>query len=267
MRHRLAAVGVVLALALAATGCQVTLAADIDVRADGSGTVRAGVGFDAEALAQIGDLGAALRTDDLRQAGWEILGPTTEDDGLTWVRASKGFADPQEAAVVAAQLNAPGGPFTDLRVTRDRSLLRTRTSFAGVVDLSAGLASLSDDELQAALGDFDLGLDLEGLRRRFGDSLADRVRVQVSATLPGKVALPESGTAPAGGGGPTVDGGRVVWTPALGERIELAATGTLTRGAPLAYGALALVLVASGLAVVGLRTRKRRRSARRRISR
>ena len=198
----------VVALALFATGCHVTLSAGIDLRADGSGTVHAGVGFDDEALAEIGDLGAALRADDLRRAGWEVVGPAKEDDGLTWVRAAKEFDDVEEAAVVAAELSGPNGPFRDFRVTRERSLFRTRTSFTGVVDLTAGLTGLSDADLQAALGDFDLGLDVEGLQRRFGDTLGDRVRVEVSAKLPGKVDA-EPAT--------TVDGGRAVWTAAVGR--------------------------------------------------
>jgi len=247
-----------LALALVGTGCQVTLSAGIDLGADGSGTVHAGVGFDDEALREIGDLGAVLRADDLRAAGWEVVGPAEEDDGLTWVRASKGFDDPEEATTVAAQLAGAGGPFLDFRVTHQRSLLRTRTSFTGVVDLSVGLAGLSDADLQAALGDFDLGLDLEGLRGRFGDALGERVRVQVSAKLPGEVKATSTGADT-----PMVDGGRAVWTPALGERIELMATGQLARLAPLVFGTLALLVVAAGLAVVGLRIRRRRRRARR----
>lgn len=253
MRHRLAALGALLVLALVTTGCQVTLTAGIDLEADGKGTVRAGVGFDDEALREVGDLGAGLRADDLRQAGWDVTGPAKEDDGLTWLRASKGFDNPDEAVRVAAQLAGPDGPFRDLRVTRERSLLRTETSFSGVVDLSEGLAGLSDAELQAALGDFDLGLDLESLRRRFGDALGDRVRVEVTTRLPGKVTANT----------PTFDGGRAVWTAALGERVDLVATGRLTRLASLVYGAVALLVAVAGLTVVVLRTRKRRRRARR----
>lgn len=244
-----------LALALGATGCQVTLAVEVDVGADGSGTVQAGVGFDDEALREVGDLGAALRVHDLRQAGWEVVGPTREADGVTWVRASKGFDDPEEAAVVAAQLSGPEGPFRDFRVTRERSLLRTRTGFAGVVDLSAGLAGLSDAELQAALGDFDLGLDLDGLRRRFGDALGDGVRVRVSASLPGDL---EANT-------PSVRDGRANWSAAPGERLEMTARATLTRLGPLAYGGIALLVVTAALVAFGLRSRRapRRRPERR----
>lgn len=235
----------VVALALVGCGCQVTLSARIDLRADGSGTVVAGVGFDDAAVAEAGDLAAALRADDLRAAGWDVTGPAREDDGLTWVRVSKGFDDPEEAALVAAELSGPAGPFRDFRVTRDRSLLRTRTSFTGVVDLASGLAGLSDADLQAALGDFDLGLGPA--------ALGDRVRVEVSAELPG--AVEASGAA-------TIEGGRAVWTPALGERVEVSATGDLRRVAPLVYGTLALLGVAAGLAVVVLRARVRRRQRR-----
>src|SRR5205085_609361 len=86
------------------TGCQVTLTAGVDLGADGSGTVHAGIGFDDEAVGEIGDLGAALRTDDMRAAGWDVVGPAKEDDGLTWVRAAKGFDDPDEAAAGAAEV-------------------------------------------------------------------------------------------------------------------------------------------------------------------
>ena len=240
MRRGLWLVAVV--LAFAASGCHVTLSAGIDMEADGSGTVHAGVGFDAEAMSEIGDLGAALRADDLRQAGWDVVGPAQEDDGLTWVRASKGFDDPEEAALVASELSGPDGPFRDLQVTRERSLLHTRTAFAGVVDLADGLAGLSDADLQAAIGDFDLGLG--------ADALADQLRVEVWAELPGKVEAE---------GATTVDGGRAVWAVTPGARVELTAEGDLRRLGPLVYGTLALVAVAMGLVVVVLRTRARRR--------
>ncbi len=222
-----------------------TLSAGIEVRADGSGTVHAGVGFDDDARGRIGDLAAALRADDLRSAGWAVVGPTPEDDGLTWLRASKGFDDADEAAAVAAQLSGPDGPFRDFRVTRDRSLLHTRTMFTGEVDLRRGLAGLNDADLQAAVGDFDLGLDPA--------TLGDQVRVEVRVDLPGEVEVGPGGAA-------TVDG-RAVWTPALGERVVLAASSDLRRLGPLVYGSLALVAVAAALAGVVLRRRVRRRKA------
>jgi hypothetical protein len=217
-------------LLLAGTGCQATLAAGVDVRPDGSGTVRAGLGLDAEALAQVGDLAGVLRVDDLRQAGWEVEGPEAEDDGLTWVRATKRFADPAEAERALAQLSGPAGPFRDFRLTRSSSLLRTRTTFTGTVDLGAGLAGLVDPELTERLGGADPGLD----------DLAKTARVEVSTGLPGSITT----------NAPVTTGGKAVWTPEMGSQLTLSAQGDLRRLAPLVYGTLAVAAVAAALVLV-----------------
>lgn len=171
-------------MGLAGAGCHVRLTATVEVDGDGSGLVRAGVGLDAEALAELGDPALRLRLDDLRAAGWTVVGPRQEVDGLTWARASKPFATPDEAVLVAAELSGPGGPFRDLRVERTRSPWRTAVSFAGAVDLSQGLAGLADSEVVERLGD-DLDLDVASLRNRFGDALEASVQVELRAELPG----------------------------------------------------------------------------------
>jgi hypothetical protein len=239
-------------LAWMATGCQVKLAAGVDVARNGSGHVSAGVGLDADAQKQVGDLTKAFRLDDLRQAGWNVEGPRKEGDGLTWVRASKPFADPGAAAAAMAELSGPGGPFRDFRLVRTRSLLRSRTTFTGVLDLSHGLAGLADPDLTAKLGDVDIGLDLDGLRRRFGDDLARSVQVEVTAGLPGKVTT----------NAPHRSGGQAVWSPELGQTVNLQATSSAFRidpRVPGAAGGLVVLLVA----VVLLARRRRSRSSRR----
>ncbi|MEA2843858.1 MAG: hypothetical protein QOJ69_1529 [Actinomycetota bacterium] len=245
-RPLLAAAVLVLALG---TGCHVTLAAGVDVRQDGSGTVRAGLGVDDEALAEIGDLAAVLEVADLRQAGWEVTVPAKEKDGLTWVRASKGFDDAEEANTAAAELSGPDGPFREFRVTHTQTLLRTKTGFTGVVDLSPGLTGLSDADLAAKLGDYDPGLDVEGLRRRFGQDLAAALRVEVSARLPGKTTS----------NAPTLVDGRAVWAPAVGDRIDMTADAEARRLTPLlSFVGGALVVVVGLLTVVLWRRRRRR---------
>lgn len=222
---------------VAGTSCQATLSAGVDLRPDGSGTVRAGLGLDAAALRDVGDLAALLRVDDLRQAGWEVEGPEAEDDGLTWVRASKPFADPPEAGRAMAQLNGPEGPFRDFRLARTGSLLRTRTTFTGTVDLSGGLSGLADPELLERLGgDAELG------------ALTSALRVEVAADLPGKVRS----------NAPTTSGGRAVWTPEMGSQLTLQADGDLRRLAPIVYGALA---VAGAFAALVLVVRRRGRGS------
>jgi len=238
------------AVAWATAACQVTLSAGIDVGRDGSGRVTAAVGLDAEAVTELGDPATALRVDDLRQAGWEVEPPRTEDDGLTWVRASKPFAGPEQAAAVLAELNGPDGPFRDLRIVRTKSLTRSRTTFTGTLDLSRGLAGLSDPELATALGDVDLGLDLESLRRRFGEELARTVKVQVTAGLPGDMTT----------NAPERDGGRALWAPQLGETVQLEASSEAFRVDPLlpaVGGAVLVVLVV--VVVLAVRRRRARR--------
>ncbi|MDQ6927384.1 MAG: hypothetical protein M3159_01825, partial [Actinomycetota bacterium] len=112
---------------LVATACQVTVGAEVDAKADGTGVVRAAVALDAQAAQGAPDLGAQLRVDDLRQAGWTVRGPTKESDGLTWVRASKPFSTPARATAILGELTGPQGPFRTLTLTQSRSLLKSRT--------------------------------------------------------------------------------------------------------------------------------------------
>jgi hypothetical protein len=245
MRRRLLPLLVGL-LAWATSACQVSLTAGVDVRRDGSGRVVAGVGLDDEAVREVGDLATALRLDDVRSAGWQVEPPRKEGDGLTWVRASKPFTQPEEVPAIVAELNGPTGPFRDLTVTRTKSLTRTKTTFTGTLDLAAGLTGLVDPELTAALGDVDLGLDPDGLRARLGD----RLNVQATADLPGTEITTNA---------PTRDGGRALWGAQIGETVHLEASSRAFRVDPrLPITAGAALLVAVTLLAVLLRRRRRR---------
>ena len=102
------------------------------------------------------------------------------------MRLAKRFVGVEEAGRVAAELSGPDGPFREFTVTRTRTFAKTTTRFTGLMDLSNGLAGLSDAALQQALGDATLPVDLPGLQQRFGDALDQTVRVQVTANLPGR---------------------------------------------------------------------------------
>jgi len=250
-RHRFGFLLLAALLAWSASGCQVDLAAGLEVNRDGSGRVSAGVGLDAEAVSQAGDLSSALRVDDLRQAGWTVVGPRRENDGLTWVRATRPFTTAGEATATMAQLTGPEGPFKDFRLTRTRSLMRGRLNFTGVVDLTGGLSGLSDPDLAQRVGEVNLGLDLEGLRRRFGADLAKTVKVEVSAALPGKMTT----------NAPTRPGGRALWTPEVGQNVRLEASSDALNIPPglVAAGAAALLMP---LVAVPFAARRRRRRSR-----
>src|SRR5690606_17365433 len=100
-RSVLALVGLVLLV----SGCRMTVDVNVTVEEDGSGAVEVVLGFDEDALEQVGgDLSAVLATDDLLAGGWAIDGPVAEADGFTRVRVSKPFGTPEEAAVVFAEI-------------------------------------------------------------------------------------------------------------------------------------------------------------------
>jgi hypothetical protein len=241
---------VVALLAWATTACQVTLATGVDVARNGTGRVTAGLGLDADAVKQVGDLGTALRLDDVRRAGWQVDAPRKEDDGLTWVRASKPFSDPAQVPAILAELNGPDGPFRDFKVVRTKSLTRAKTTFTGTLDLSHGLIGLSDPELNGALGDYSLGLDIPGLQARFGDALNRSVKVEVTAGLPGKV----TANAPA-----RAAGGRALWAPDLGQSVHLEASSEALKVDPRIPIGAGAALTAVVLALVWFVSRRRRR--------
>lgn len=208
----------------AASACQVTLDATFDVKSDGTGFVRAGVGLDADAVRSVPDLAQQLRVDDLRQSGWTVTGPEKEGDGLTWVRASKPFSNAAQAAQVVAELGGASGPFRDFTFRQTRTVLRSETEFSGTVDLTGGMSSLIDEDLKNKVGG-DFKLD-------------DRLfKVDVSARLPGASRT---------------------WHPAIGQTTPLALSSSSWRLVPIVPGALAVVFGFALLVVVAVRRRRRR---------
>jgi hypothetical protein len=235
-RNRFSVAAAALALLLLSSACQVTIAVGVDAKANGSGVVRAGVGLDADALRQIPDLGQQLRVDDLKKAGWTVVGPRKEGDGRTWVRATKPFADPAGARKAVGELNGPNGPFKDFRLTRSHSLLRTKTAFSGTVDL-AGARSLADPRLQQQMG--SSGVDPKVLQQQLDQAVNRAFRLEVVAQLPGKISS----------NAPTQVSGGVVWHPKVGEQAKLTAASTAWNLRPILFTAVALVLALAALVV------------------
>ena len=236
---------VVAALALLlCSACQVTIAVGIDAKQNGSGVVRAGVGLDDDALRQIPDLAQQLRVDDLKRAGWTVVGPRKESDKRTWVRATKSFANPAGAAQAMTELNGPNGPFKDFRLTRKHSFLRTKTSFSGTVD-RVGARGLADAQLQQQVA--GSGVDPNVLQQQLDQLINRTVRLEVVAHLPGSI----SSNAPTG-----VSGG-VVWHPKAGEQPHLTASSMAWGLRPIIFGAIAIVLAIAAV-IVWRRSRRTR---------
>lgn len=234
-----------LALLVTASGCEIRVDVAVEASVDGSGEVRVAVGLDPEASERVPDLGDQLRIDDLREAGWTVTGPAPEADGYTWIRASKEFTDPADAGVVMDEISGPEGPFRDFSLRREQSAYEERIRFEGTVDLTGGLDGFGDDELRDRV-DADLDQVADQIREDLDESLREVFRFRVAALLPGAV---ESNA-------PTELSGGALWTPELGEQVELRAEGQAVRWSAVV---LTGVAAAAGVALVWLAVRAWRR--------
>jgi hypothetical protein len=185
------------AVALVATACQVQTTVDIAVDDDGSGRVTVTVVLDEEAAAKVPDLDQSLLVDDVRKAGWKVVGPDRTDGGGWRVSASKAFADPSQLDAVMSELGGEGGPFRAFSLTRTDAFAKTSYSLEGTVDLSGGIDSFGDDALRQALGGTTTGRTPEQLAAEAGKPLPEALAFTVRTHLPG--------------------GGTEEWTPVLGQ--------------------------------------------------
>ena len=146
-----AAFGALVLVAVLA-GCRVQTEVAIDVADDGSGVVSVAVGLDPDAASRVPGLDAELRLDDLEAAGWEVVGPAVEDDGHTWMRASKPFATPRPGAPWCSPRSPGRTARSRTSQLTERAILRPHrpTRFAGTVDLTGGLEAFTDAELRRA---------------------------------------------------------------------------------------------------------------------
>ena len=141
------------------------------------------MGLDEKALTRVGNLETAVKVDDMRAAGWTVAPPAKEADGLTWLRASKPFADAAGAAKVLNEINP--AYFRDFAVTRESSLGRLSWTYRGTIDLTKGLDEFSDQELATALNSDRFGGNLEVIEKEEGKPATQMVDVKMTAQLPG----------------------------------------------------------------------------------
>jgi len=235
-------------LVVLAGACRVDVSVGIEATTDGSGRVRVEVVADKE-VARAVDLSAGVRTEDLKQAGWTIDGPSPRPDGGVGVVATKPFVDAEGARLAVEELSGPNGFFQGFALTRRRSFARTTTRFSGTVDFAKGIEAFGDTGLRQALGGSDVGVDLTRFEQLNGP--VDRsVGVQVAVRLPGAV----TSNAPSR----SADGAR--WQLRLDDRAELTAESSAWNIANLA-GATVAVLAAFALVVVLFKRRRSRAGA------
>jgi hypothetical protein len=230
------------ALLLLATGCRLDVRVGLDVEDDGSGKVTVSAGLDDDALTRIGNLERQLEVDDLKAAGWTVTGPAKDaDDDLTWVRATKPFATPAEAAAVMAEINGDRGPFRDFELRKSRSFARTTWRFTGRFDFGEGLAAFSDEQLTQALDGEPLGQSVEEIEAQLGAAIDRLVGIQVAVRLPGDISS----------NAPTEADNGAVWDLSVRDArgADLEATGRDLNRPALAWAVAALLC---GIALVGV---------------
>lgn len=174
----------VAALVVAAAACRVDATVDLTMAEDGSGEVVVTVALDADAAARVPDLADDLRVRDLEATGWEVAGPDPADDGGVTIVARKPFATPEQGRAVLREVGGRGGILRAIELRRDHTFGETIWTFGAGLDLSAGLGTFSDEDLDAVLGSDTFGLDQAALEAQLGEPLADTLRVSVTATLP-----------------------------------------------------------------------------------
>jgi hypothetical protein len=239
LRPRLRLVALVVLVVVGASACRVQTEIGITVNENGSGTVTVRIGLDDDALRRAPNVVQELKTDDLKAAGWAVSGPVKESDGITYVQATKNFANPDEASKIFAELSGNNGPLRNFAITRSRSFARTKFTFTGTVDFLAGLESFGDSELAAQLDGKPLGDDLQAIQERLGEPLDNVFQFRIGVRLPGNVTS----------NAPVQATNGAVWQPRLSQPgpVQLTAESTSTRWQTIIG---ALVAVVAGLALI-----------------
>jgi hypothetical protein len=143
-----------------------------------------------------------------------------------------------------------GGPLRGFSLSTQRSLLHTRTRFAGTVDLTSGLNGFGDPDLRTRLGGPGIGLDPAAVKQATGIDLATAFGLTVDVTLPGSLSATNA---------PSTSGHHAIWQPQPGQQVVLAATASQWNRRAIAFlvvaavaGLAALVLLARRLARGGV---------------
>ena len=195
------------------------------------------------------DLERDLRTDDLTDAGWTIVGPRKEADGRTWIRAHKPFDDPADAERAIEEVSGENGPFRNFTLERDEGFLTTETRFTGEVDLTGGIESFGDQSLRDRLGGSSIGVDPSQLETRIGEVLDRIFTFRVVTRLPGDI----DSNAPLEAG----DGAE--WRPTLGEKVTLVATSSALNTRQVVGTAVAAAAALALVALLAISRARRRR--------
>lgn len=219
------------------------------------------VTLDRAAASRIPDLRSGLPVDDLRSAGWTVVGPVTGPSGTVSVQASHTFSRPAELPILMADIagHGPAGkrPF-QLAVKESHGFLADHYQATGAVDLTCSLACFDDPRLDRDVG-YPLGLAPGQLRALLAGPGAPHITFGFKLSLPGTVSSgPTLGRAKVsrGTGGPLF-----TWVTPLGSDSVIAVSSVKVDARRVhqvmaAVGAGAVVVLVTVAVLLGRRLRR-----------
>ncbi len=247
-----------LAITVFCASCRVDVNVNIAMKVDGSGLITITAVADAAVVKQAPSLATDLRFDDVKTAGWTVVGPTAEPTGGLRVVLTKTFQTPAQATEILANVSGPNGPLVGIALAREHTGALTTFHLNGTLQVTGGMSAFSDETLLSAVGATPYARELAAA----GVQPADAVGITLTAGLPGAVKT----TTGAQGGG------TLSWTvPGDGSAVDV---GTITQDkAPtnawagaLAKGALIALavwlIVCAGFIVYVIVVRQRNEHAR-----
>ena len=245
---------VAIAVVVTASACRIDATVEVVATERGTGTVSVRVVADGEAVRLAPDLPGNLRLDDVRDAGWTVVGPESSGGGGMVVEASKGFDSPERLPEILAEL-AGEGVFEDIELTQSHTeadfsfsfsdpLTTTRTDY----DLTARIVPPSDprvfsDDLLAEILDGHLFGRPELVDEAGGPVDPDSSLGMVfTVTLPYDVA---SDTAA------EIDGNTAEWRFSFGDdAFDVDASSMIEDSAPRMWLALVVLAIVASVLVV-----------------
>jgi hypothetical protein len=200
-------------------GCSARATVNISVHPDGSGTVRAQIALDADAV-QAAEAGGAtldqrVRLADLHRAAWTVSPWVRARNGGATLTVTKRFQSTDQVASIARELSWSTGPLRHIEVTRAGAWLGLghRSALHGVVDLAdAQPGVMNDQQLVASLT--GQHVDLNAINQQLLTQLRSSFSVRVVTDLPGLhrvVTVKPGGTAMLGAAVTTIDTTRVLF--------------------------------------------------------
>jgi hypothetical protein len=170
------------------SACRIDARVNVQVKEDGTGSVRVRVVLDPEAVhaAEAGGttLADRVRLGDLPAAGWTVVPWARRPDGGAALELRHPFSSPGELTTVMKDLNGANGPLRSVRLLRSSDPVRTKFHVRALADLAGATSGVVEDQ-QLAANLAAQRVNVAGLDTTLTARLRDALRMNVAVALPG----------------------------------------------------------------------------------